>query len=201
MRRFMLGVGFTMAVLLPLKSNAQGISRPVIYNGQAYDPAGPTVFFNPNVMVRVGTFEGSPLYVDATIEPNSVVYVPIGGAELRPYELRRSGELEATEESRPPENPIEPRPVSTAGRLTTAVARPRAMRIESIPPPRANTGISIEFNGSRWYHAGAAVVYSPERFVPAGEYHGFPVYADRDGRTDRIYVTAVRGGPLVPYNK
>jgi len=201
MRGFMLSVAFTMAVLLPLKSNAQGVSGPVIYNGQSYDAAGPTVFFDPDVMVRVGTFEGLPLYVDTTVEPNSIVYVPIGGAELRPYELRRSGALAGTGGSRAPETPIEPRPVSTAGTLTTVVARPRAMRIESIPPPHTNAGISIEFNGSRWYHAGAAVVYSPERFVPAGEYHGFPVYAERDGRADRIYVTAVRGGPLVPYKK
>ena len=49
--------------------------------------------------------------------------------------------------------------------------------------------------------AGAAVEYVPERFTPVGEYHGFPVYRDKDGRRDEIYIVAVTSGPLTPYRR
>ena len=192
---------------------------PVPYNGASHYPAGPRVFFDGNVMAQIGTFRGVPIYADTTLEPNSIVYVPVSGGQLRPYERRRAGELAGTTGSRAPEfpvaSPIAPaeelppsealRPVGTMGTVVTApavvVARPRPTRIESVPRPDANKGIWIEFNGARWYHDGEAVLYSPERFAASGEYHGFPVYVDSDGKADRIYVTAVRGGPLVPYKK
>jgi hypothetical protein len=243
MRGFMLGAVTTMVVLVPLVGNAQvnkvdtprplvtaaGLEwqtsdEPVVFNGDLYYPAGPRVFFDGRVMAQIGVFRGVPLYADTTLEPNSIVYVPVSGGQLRPYERRRSRDLAGTAGSRSPEFPIassslvgeetpppaaatvggasvglpEPQPAGTIG---TIVERSRGLRLESIPPPRSNAGIWIEFDGARWYNAGAAVPFSSERFVPAGEYHGFAVYRARNGADDRIYVPAVAGGPLVPYRK
>jgi hypothetical protein len=243
MRCFVLGFVLTLAVLVPHIGNAQvnktdapppavtaaGLEwqtsgEPVLYNGAVFYPAGPRVFFDGKVMARIGVFRGVPLYADTTLEPNSIVYVPVSSGQVRPYERKRSGDLAGTAGSRAPEFPIassstiveeaqpvatatsgsavtssaEPRPVGTMG---TIVPRARPTRIQSIPQPRSNAGIWIEFDGARWHSAGPAVLYSPERFVSAGEYHGFPVYVDSDGKTDRIYVTAVLDGPLVPYKK
>src|SRR4029453_8358628 len=68
------------------------LREPILYGGEAYYPAGATVFFNANQMVRTGHFNGVPVYADATRDPYSVVYVPIGGGQLKPYERRRRGE-------------------------------------------------------------------------------------------------------------
>jgi len=59
----------------------------------------------------------------------------------------------------------------------------------------------IEFQGERWKSAGEAVAYSPDQFAAIGEYHGFPVYREAKGRSDAIYVPAVRDGALTPYSK
>jgi hypothetical protein len=81
--------------------------NPIFYAGDFYYPAGPNVFFDGNVMKRAGESQGVPLYVDATLEPYSVVYVPIGRNLMRPYERRRSGPLAGTVGSRTPSFPIE----------------------------------------------------------------------------------------------
>jgi hypothetical protein len=80
---------------------------PLIFNGIPYYLAGPRVFFNSDVMVRVGTFEGVPLYADTTLEANSIIYVSVGGKLMQPYERRRSGELAGTEGSRTPSFPVD----------------------------------------------------------------------------------------------
>jgi hypothetical protein len=61
---------------------------PIFYAGTFYFPAGPDRFFDGKVMVRSGVYDGVPLYEDATLQPYSVVYVPIGGAIMRPYQRR-----------------------------------------------------------------------------------------------------------------
>jgi hypothetical protein len=81
--------------------------NPIFYAGDFYYPTGPNVFFDGNVMKRSGQFQGAPLYVDATLEPYSVVYVPIGRNLMRPYERRRAGPLAGTVGSRTPSFPIE----------------------------------------------------------------------------------------------
>src|SRR4051812_46857087 len=73
---------------------AQG--EPVFYQGDLYYPTGPTVFFDGNVMTRTGVYRGVPLYEDATLQPYSIVYVPIGRNVMRPYERVRAGELAGT---------------------------------------------------------------------------------------------------------
>ena len=69
------------------------LREPIQYAGELYYPAGSSVYFNGNQMVRTGHFNGVPLYADATRDPYSVVYVPIGGRQLQPYERRRRGDL------------------------------------------------------------------------------------------------------------
>jgi hypothetical protein len=116
----------SLAVLLPKVGTAQVFLRPepypqvtaanalwqlrgepIFHAGAYYYPTGPTVFFDGNIMRRTGTFEGIPLYEDATQAPFAVVYVPIGGNVVRPYERLREGDLAGTVGSRPPSFPIE----------------------------------------------------------------------------------------------
>ena len=72
------------------------LREPIQYAGELYYPAGAAVFFNGNSMVRTGHYNGVPLYADATRDPYSVVYVPIGRGQLQPYERLRRGDLAGT---------------------------------------------------------------------------------------------------------
>lgn len=274
MRRFlvnMIAAFFGVALLLPTNGNAQVFSlpnpvpqvtaagaswqingEPVFYAGDFYYPAGSTVYFDGNVMVRVGTYRSVPIYVDATLEPYSIVYVPVGGRLMRPYERRRSGDLAGTVGSRPPAFPIqrdvelsaatggiglitpelpnvtEPAEYVEAQRpaaapavapsapcirievasstpcVTATVAPPAATLpnvVQSFPAPTSNVGVWVPFDGAQWRSAGAAVSYNADRFVPIGEYHGFPVYREKDGSPDQIYIPSVQDGPLTPYKR
>ena len=84
--------------------------EPIQYAGELYYPAGAAIFFNGNSMVRTGHFNGVPVYADATRDPYSVVYVPIGGGQLKPYERRRSGDLAGTTGTLLPSFPVALRP-------------------------------------------------------------------------------------------
>jgi len=86
------------------------LREPILYAGEAYYPAGATVFFNGNQMVRTGHYNGVPVYADATRDPYSVVYVPIGGGQLKPYERLRRGDLAGTTGTTLPSFPIALRP-------------------------------------------------------------------------------------------
>jgi hypothetical protein len=57
----------------------------------------------------------------------------------------------------------------------------------------------LEFDGARWYSAGEAAPFTPDRFEPAGMYRGFPVYREKGGSANRIWVSVVLDGPLAPY--
>ena len=70
--------------------------EPLFLMGAVYEPAGASVFFNGNTMFPFTTFDGVELYQDATLEPHSIVYVPIGRGLVQPYERRRSGDLAGT---------------------------------------------------------------------------------------------------------
>jgi hypothetical protein len=70
--------------------------QPVMFDGNLYYLAGPPIHFLANEMVRSGSYQGIPLYSRATIEPYSVVFVPIGGGRMQPYERRRTDELVGT---------------------------------------------------------------------------------------------------------
>src|SRR5688572_21192025 len=76
--------------------------EPVVVSGEFYYAAGPIVFFNGDVMVRTAHYNGVPLYADTTLEPHSIVFVPVGRGMMQPYERVRAGDLAGTSGSRPP---------------------------------------------------------------------------------------------------
>jgi hypothetical protein len=98
-----------------------------------------------------------------------------------------------------------PAPTSTSGVVPAPdVPRPNRTRIEIIPAvtPSGPNGVWLQFNGARWYADGAAVPFSPDRFEPIGEYHGFAVYRDKQGRkTNEIWVSVVKNGAVAPYTR
>src|SRR5262249_35098962 len=96
----------------------------VQFAGDLYYPAGATVFFNGNQMVRSGNYNGVPLYTDTTLEPFSIVYVPLEHGLMQPYERVRQGSLAGTTASRPPSFPVAATPTTTS--LPEAAAAPTA---------------------------------------------------------------------------
>jgi hypothetical protein len=99
--------------------------EPVLFAGDYYYPAGATVFFDRNTMIRTGHYNGVPLYADATIEPYSVVYVPIEGGRMQPYERIRRGELAGTSGSRTPSFPVRTVPESRDALVAGVAPAPR----------------------------------------------------------------------------
>jgi hypothetical protein len=176
---------------------------PVFYSGSYYDAAGPTKFFDGNVMVRSGTFEGIPLYVDPTSTTYTRVLVPIGGNLMRPYERRPEGasppRVATPDAERPKEDTVDATGVAAPSSLPAVSSRRPAAA--SIPGPSSNRGIWISYEGRRWHSAGAAVSYSADRFVRIGQYRGLPVYRDTQGAANEVYIPAVKDGPLAPFRK
>lgn len=81
--------------------------EPIDWNGDIYYPAGAAQGFNGYQMVRSGSYRGIPLYIDSTIEPYSIVFVPMAGGRMQPYERRRTGNLAGTTGSRAPSLPTQ----------------------------------------------------------------------------------------------
>ena len=270
MRAATVGIAVLMAVLLPRMSNAQAytyatqapevnaaaaewqiVSAPIMVDGLVYFPTRAFRLFDANVMTQTGVYGGVPIYSDVTLEPYSMVYVPVSASNMRVYERRREGALAGTTASRTPSFPVDiasdtvlerarreaelrivanaaatsiaalganvsPAAIATSGTstpaapvqgtstaATTGVDRVRGgpTRIEMIPRPAAAgpEGVWLVFKGARWYSAGAAVPFSPERFQPIGEYRGFPVYRDPRGAKNEIWVSVEKDGPVAPY--
>jgi hypothetical protein len=247
MRGFFVSVFAVCALLVPVVGAAQVMYRPpeppvitaataqwqiaggpLFHGGNFYYPAGPSIFFDGNVMVRTGVYEGVPVYADTTLEPWSIVYVPVGGNVMRPYERLRAGDLAGTTGSRTPSFPVQgpndpavlirnpgdlgigaPEPTPRVVRFETtnrtpvnaAATAPGQVTVETIPRPTGNEGVWINYEGARWYHSGKPARYTAERFVPFGSYRGFPVFKELNGSPNVVYVTNVPDGPLVPYAK
>jgi hypothetical protein len=104
------------------------LREPVQFAGDVYYPAGPAQFFNGNTMVRTGHYNGVPLYADTTIEPYSIIYVPVRRGLMQPYERLRRGDLAGTTGSRTPSFPVSAVPdragVPAAAVPPTALPRP-----------------------------------------------------------------------------
>jgi hypothetical protein len=96
------------------------LREPIQYAGELYYPAGVAIFFNGNSMVRTGHYNGVPLYADATRDPYSVVYVPIGRGQLQPYERLRRGDLAGTTGSVAPSFPVALRPDGPVTQMAAA---------------------------------------------------------------------------------
>jgi hypothetical protein len=69
------------------------LREPIQLEGDVYYPSGATVFFNGNVMVRTGHYNGIPVYADATVAAHGVLFVPAGRGLMQPYERPRRGAL------------------------------------------------------------------------------------------------------------
>jgi hypothetical protein len=136
----------TPAPLVDAANEAWQIAgEPLLTDGLIYIPSGPDRFFDGNVMVRTGAYRGIPIYQDTTLEPSSVVYVPIAGNQMRPYERRRSGELAQTVGSRTPGFPVESVAVSSESadyRAIVAAARPVATIGVERPKAEATVGLT-----------------------------------------------------------
>jgi len=229
MRGLVIGIVAGLALQLPRAAQAQltaapeaariattgtdwrSSGSPLLFGGSAYYPSGPTVFFDGSVMVRSGSFEGVPIYIDGTRDPSNVVFVPVAGGQMRPYERRRADQIADTVVPTPAASPAPPAsetPIATARSpqppATDSSVVPTgpvsAQGVESIPRPYANRGIWIEFGGRIWLAAGAGGPYWPGRFDQIGTYHGFPVY-QQSGHTDQIYIPSVPGGPVARYSR
>lgn len=103
--------------------------EPIVAAGDLYYPTGPLMFFRPFEMVRSGDHHGIPLYSRTTLEPYSLLYVPVGGGLMRPYERRRAGDLVGTTGSTAPSLPGDARAVEPLmGGVFQAPAPPIAGR-------------------------------------------------------------------------
>jgi hypothetical protein len=200
--------------------------EPIFVQGSYYERAGASVHFDGDTMVRVARIDGVPIYADVTLEPYSLVFVPIGGGLVQPYEKRRAGDLAGTTGSRAPSFPVsldtEARPpreaMRTTGALeseatsrdpapgaeravgTTAVTRAATGRVWTALPPVGTRGIWIPFDGRVWTSAGWAEPFDASRFAVSGSYAGFPVYRVA-GQDDVVFVPVVEGGLLTPYRR
>ena len=195
--------------------------EPILFSGEFYYPTGPTVFFNGNVMVRTGQHNGVPVYSDTTIEPNSILFVPIGRGQMQPYERVRDGDLAGTSGSRPssftgrtgrmvPSTPVDAIGSSTpeAGAVATA-GRPAQFEYAEpvvVAPPVRKAGrpfsydnVSVRFMGEKWVMAGPS---GPLRqgLTQIAEYKGFPVYAEKGSERTLIYlpIAPERFAPFKP---
>jgi hypothetical protein len=186
--------------------------EPILFRGDLFYPAGAQVFFNATVMVLAGEYRGVPLYVDPTVETDSLVYLPIGNGLMQPYERPRAGDLAGTSGSRtpsfPPETPssVAPAavPIGTTGLMPPAPpvgdSALAAAAARTTPAPRTITiapqgaargrGIWIDWNGQSWRAAGGSVRIGPQ-FVAIGSLNGRTVYRGPDERT--IWIETVQG--------
>lgn len=202
--------------------------EPVYFAGDLYYQAGSRVFFNGNTMVRTGDHNGVPLYADTTIEPYSIVYVPIERGQLQPYERRRRGELAGTTGSRTPSFPVSSaatavdalqaaisptslagvdavsrpveRPAFTAGAVQTQT--PAETEFDGVPllRPENNDGIWVHYGGFKWVSDGEAVPLRASEFYLVGDYAGFPVFARQRVKEEIIYIPS-RAGLVAPYRR
>jgi hypothetical protein len=134
--------------------------RPIAFGSGVYYPSGPVMHFSRNEMVPAGTFENVTIYIRTTAERGSVIFVPLAGGLVRPYERRRTGDLAGTVGSTAPSFPVT-QPGVTAPPpdiLTSYVEappdplRPTAMDARTVPlmsvPPTTPTPLIAETAGT-----------------------------------------------------
>ena len=119
------------------------------WNGDSYYQAGAPEAFNAYQMVRAGSYRGIPLYTDTTLEPYSIVFVPIGGGRMQPYERPRTGMLAGSVGSRAPLLPTE-----TPGAVTLT---PEGYVAQAPGPPTF----------ARAYDLGGSASSAPQPISPA----------------------------------
>jgi len=199
--------------------------EPLQIGSDVYYPAGPSVFFNGNTMVRTAHFNGVPLYADTTVEPYSMILVPVSRGVMQPYERLRRGDLAGTTGSRTPSFPVGPvsasdyrgplmaavsptslpQPIGdidvfTNGRPAGAPAQSDIQGFQTLMRPESNDGIWIMYMGAKWLSAGPAVPLRASDFQLVGDYSGFPVFARQGIKEDVIYLPT-RAGLVAPYRR
>ena len=152
---------------------------PVSYGGGIYHPAGATIHFVRNEMVRTGILGNTPIYVRTTQEPGSVIYVPLAGGLMRPYERRRSGELAGTVGSSAP---------SFVVALPSAELPDGAVTGLQAPAPPTGAALPVVMSGSMPLSPAAADLPtdSPVPSVaasPVGTSGFMPLSSNRPART------------------
>ncbi len=196
---------------------------PIVVSGLQYIATREFRMFDGQVMAQIDVYQRIPIYADTTLEPFTIVYVPVTRDRMRAYERApidtihiasgRGTTLISTATSIAPARTA-PAAVEeeapTVGTTGTTVStrredvsprsRGRRTTVESIPGPHGPNGVWVEFNGARWYSAGPATSYTRGRFTLVGSYHGFPVYRDNSS-SDKIWIASVNGGPLAPYRR
>jgi hypothetical protein len=107
----------------------------IVFSGGLYYPAGALIHFLPNEMVRTGMYRGVPLYSRTTIEPFSVVFVPVSGGLMQPYERRRDFDMAGTQGSSAPA--ISPALSPSVGPTTSAspYGAPSPLMAQAAAPP------------------------------------------------------------------
>jgi hypothetical protein len=183
-------------------------NEPIVAQGLTYYPTRESRMFDGQVMSQIDVYKGVPVYADVSISPFTLAYVPLTPTRMRTYERGPDGDSRfisgrgRADLGAVGTSGIEIwEPVIIEAPIEAPSAPPAPTRVESIPRPRGTTGIWVEFNGVRWYNDGVAQSYTAERFVRAGDYHGFPVYRERGRAADRIWIATLNGGPLTPYRK
>jgi hypothetical protein len=109
--------------------------EPIVFAGGLFYPAGALIHFLPNEMVRTGMYRGVPLYARTTIEVFSVVFVPVSGGLMQPYERRRDFDLAGTQGSSAPA--ISPALAPSVGPTTAAspFGAPSPVMAQAAAPP------------------------------------------------------------------
>lgn len=97
---------------------------------------------------------------------------------------------------------------ATAARANVVISgrRPGASetsRFRTASKPEGLNAIFIDYDDSRWFSNGPAVLLEPSRYTRTGDYRGFAVYRQRDGAVDTIYVELATNaaGLITPYSR
>lgn len=153
---------------------------PISLNGTVYYPSGPIVHFNRSEMLPTGIFEHIPIYSRTTQEPGSIVYVPLPGGLMKPYERRRAGDLAGTTGSTAPGFPIvlpaeqARNPAIAYEQAAGRIAVPREVAtaaflygsVDAAPESALGTGEAPEAVGTRGSIAGSsATETSPDSYA------------------------------------
>lgn len=135
-------------------------AEPLPIFGDYYYPAGPTVFFRPNQMVASTSYSGVTIYTDPTLEPFSVIFVPIGNGLMRPYERRRPAPGEVTVNPLLSASAALPAPPPPTSRSTISPS----VVLESAPRPVGTTGVVTRIAPApRPVGTAGAVMITPSR--------------------------------------
>jgi hypothetical protein len=121
----------------------------IMFAGNVYYPAGAQVHFNRTEMTFSGYYGGVPVYTRVTLEPYSVVFIPVSGGLLQPYERRRTGEIAGTVGSTTPSFPVvSPAERAASGQLPSVPQSPGPATSaypsvsEAVPPAPLPAGTS-----------------------------------------------------------